>query len=320
ARHFHTAAEHNRRCSADDRMHAIDRRWNDGADPLHRRVRVLLTGPLVAFESLKRKTMRKLQTIFCIGVSLSTACLLKASNVVTDWNTIASTVIVKNAGKAPPASSVWLAYSSIAVDDAVNAITKQYRTFYYHNPAPEDASVDAAAVAAAHRILVNYFPAQKHDLDAWFAESVKAIQAPQSAKDSGLATGEAAATALIAARISDGLEANVAYTPGSGAGAWIPTPPGFLPPLAPRLGQLRPFTLTPSATDVLRGPAPLSSAGWKRDYDLTRMFGSAASTMRSPQETQTGLYWTEHTGQQYARIFGYLADTYHLTAPETARL
>jgi hypothetical protein len=264
--------------------------------------------------------MKKLQTIFCIAAALSTTCLLHAGNVVTDWNTIASMVIVKNGGKAPPTSAVWFTYSSIAVYDAVNAITGEYKTFYYHNPAPEDASVDAAAVAAAHRVLVNCFPAQKVDLDAWFADSVKAIQANQQAKDAGLATGEASALALIAARTGDGLEANVAYTPGSGPGAWVPTPPGFLAPLAPWLGQLRPFTLSPSAVEVLRGPALLASAQWKRDYDVTRLYGASGSTLRSPQETEVGLFWTEHTAQQYARVFNYLVDTYHLSTPESARL
>jgi hypothetical protein len=51
---------------------------------------------------------------------------LSAQNAVTDWNTIASTTIVKNGGKSPGASSVWFAYSSLAVYDAVNAISHQY--------------------------------------------------------------------------------------------------------------------------------------------------------------------------------------------------
>ena len=56
---------------------------------------------------------------------------IHAGNVVTDWNTIASTTIVTNGGKSPAASSVWFAYSSLAVYDAVNAITGQYQPFYY---------------------------------------------------------------------------------------------------------------------------------------------------------------------------------------------
>src|SRR5262249_43834094 len=156
-------------------------------------------------------------------------------NVVTDWNAIASTVIVKNGGKASTPSGVWFAYTSIAVYDAVNAITGQYRTFYYQGSGPQDASIDAAAVAPAHRILVNFFPAQQGDLDARFNAALSGINADGNAKDKGATVGEAAASALIAARNGDGLEANVTYTPGTGPGAWIPTPTGFAPPLAPWL-------------------------------------------------------------------------------------
>ena len=46
-------------------------------------------------------------------------------------------------------------------------------------------------------------------------------------KNAGVAVGEAAAMAVISARANDGLEANVTYVPGSGPGAWIPTPPSF---------------------------------------------------------------------------------------------
>jgi len=90
----------------------------------------------------------------------------QAQNVVTDWNTIASTTIVANGGKGPAPSFVWLAYSSIAVYDAVNAVDGQFQPFYYKGSAAPGASEEAAAIAAAHRVLVNHFPAQKIALDA----------------------------------------------------------------------------------------------------------------------------------------------------------
>jgi hypothetical protein len=80
---------------------------------------------------------------FCLAFQLS------AANVVTDWTATASTTIVANGGKSPAASAVWFAYTSLAVYDAVNAITGEYRPFYYQGVGPRDASLDAAAVAAA---------------------------------------------------------------------------------------------------------------------------------------------------------------------------
>jgi hypothetical protein len=262
---------------------------------------------------------------FLIQMLLSAGALaasvpLHASSVVTDWNTIASTTIVKNGGKASTPSGVWFAYTSIAVYDAVNAITGQYRTFYYQGAAPENASVDAAAAAAAHRVLVHFFPAQQRDLDTKFNAALAGVNAAPYARNQGVTVGEAAAAALIGARAGDGLEASVAYTPGTGAGAWVPTPPAFAAPLAPWLGQMRPFTLSTAAQFLPDGPTPLGSEAWKRDYTLTRVFGGGDSALRSGEETEIGVFWTEHTGQQYARAFGYLADAYQLSVPDAARL
>ena len=54
---------------------------------------------------------------------------LNAGNVVADWNAIGSTTVIANGGKIPAASTVWFAYSSLAMYDAVNAITGDYEPF-----------------------------------------------------------------------------------------------------------------------------------------------------------------------------------------------
>ena len=253
-------------------------------------------------------------------VLLAIPALLPAGNIVTDWNTIASTTIVKNGGKASTASGVWFAYTSLAVYDAVNAITGQYRPFYYQGSGAPTASVDAAAAAAAHRVLVNYFPAQQNDLDAKLNATLSLIDGDAGARDAGVAVGEAAAAAVITARSGDGLEASVPYTPGTGAGVWIPTPPAFAAGLTPWLGQMRPFTMSSAGDFTPDGPTPLGSEQWKRDYNLTRMYGAASNSLRSTAEGEIGIFWTEHTGQQYSRAFGYLADNYGLGVTDTARM
>lgn len=246
--------------------------------------------------------------------------MLRAQNVVTHWNAIASTTIVKNGGKPSGAGSVWFAYAAIAAYDAVNAVNHQFQPFYYSGTASQVASEEAAAVAAAHRVLVNYFPNQQATLDQDFSASIAAIQAATDAKTTGIAVGEAAAAALIAARTGDGLEATVTYTLGSGPGVWQPTPPKFLPAATPWLAQMRPFTMTSPSQFLPDGPTSLSSEAWEHDYNLTRSLGAINSTFRTPQQSEIGLFWTEHTPQQYARAFAYLASNYHLNVPESARL
>ena len=104
--------------------------------------------------------MKCFRTLVCLAAAPLTIYRLQAQNVVTDWNTIASTTIVTNGGKTSVASRVWFAYTSIAVYDAVNAVHTMYQPFYYSGIALAGTSDQAAAVADAHRVLVTYFPAQ----------------------------------------------------------------------------------------------------------------------------------------------------------------
>jgi hypothetical protein len=265
--------------------------------------------------------MNRAKTLaFLVYLVAIPATTLRAQNVITDWNAIASTTIVKVGGKPSGAGAVWFAYAAIASYDAVNVITGGYEPFYYREKAPEGASAEAAAVAAAHRVLVKYFPSQQNQLDAQFAASITAIAASEDAKALGVQLGEASARALIAARTGDGLEAPVSYTPRRGPGAWQPTPPKFMAAATPWLGLMRPFTMTRAGQFLPKGPTPLDSEQWEADYNLTRTLGGAVSSRRTSQQTEIGRFWTEHTPQQYARAFGYLAANYHLTLPQSARL
>jgi hypothetical protein len=246
---------------------------------------------------------------------------LPAQNVVTDWNSIASNTIVTSGGKASVASGVWFAYVSIAVYDAVNAVHHhKFEPVYYRGLSPKGASDEAAALAAAHRVLVNYFPAQQVNLDAQFNSSLNAIAAGPQAKAEGMAVGEAAASALIEERVGDGLEADVSYTSGNGPGVWQRTPPGFLPALTPWLGHMRPFTMKNAGQFLPDGPTPLSSEEWVAEFTQTRLFGELNSTTRTPAQSEIGLFWAVHTGQQYGRAFGYLVQNYRLDLLDSARL
>jgi hypothetical protein len=261
--------------------------------------------------------------LLCVAQILTALLLgtrLPAQNVVTDWNSIAASTIVAKGGKPSATSSVWFAYTSIAVYDAVNAVHGEFQPFYYQGGASPGASDEAAAVAAAHGVLVHYFPAQQAILDATYLDSLGKITAAQNGKSAGIAIGEAAAATLIAARAGDGLEANVPYTPGSGPGVWQPTPPKFAPALTPWLAQMRPFTMKSASQFLPDGPTALTSEDWVEDYNQVRVLGRVNSTVRTPKQSEIGLFWTEHTGQQYARAFGHLAENYKLNVMDSARL
>jgi hypothetical protein len=257
--------------------------------------------------------------VFFVAIA-SAVSISRAQNVVTDWNTIASRTIVAQSGK-PANFAPFFAYTSIAVYDAVNSIHGRFRPFYFAGVMDRNASDEAAAISAAHAVLVRYFPAQKAELDGEFQESLGKIVARSGhAKQAGVEAGEAAADALITARIGDGLEADIPYVPGTEPGNWQPTPPGFLTPAVPWLGQMRPFTMKSPSQFLPPGPYPLSSEQWAADYNLTRIFGDSHSTVRTPGQTEIGLFWTEHPGQQDARTWNYLVQTYKLDVADSARL
>ena len=261
------------------------------------------------------------QFALSVVVALLSSAALSAQNVVVQWNGIASTTIVTNGKKSPAASSVWFAYVHLAVFDAVNAIDHRFQPYLFTTTAPAGTNRDAAAVAAAHRVLVNYFPSQQASLDAQFASSLAAIQDTSANVLAGVNVGEASAQALIATRANDGLLANVPYTPLIGPGFWQPTPPAFGPAATPWLGQMVPFTMT-SAEQFFpdEGPPALDSQQWMDDYNQVKSLGAINSVARTPSQTEIGLFWTDHTGAQYARAFRNLINQKGLSTSDSARL
>jgi hypothetical protein len=82
-----------------------------------------------------------------------------------------------------------------------------------------------------------------------------------------------------------------------------------------------PFTMT-SASQFFpdEGPDALDSQQWIDDYNQVKTLGAINSTVRTPEQTEIGLFWTEHTGKQYARAFQNLATQQGLGTLDTARL
>jgi hypothetical protein len=252
----------------------------------------------------------------------------RAQNPVSDWNAVALNTIVVTAKKSPPVAPVYFAYMAVAMYDAANSIDHRFTPFAVSLNAPPNASQDAAVVVAAHDVLVHYFPLQQSALDAAEGTSLAAIPAGQS-KNDGIAVGLAVAAQWLAIRSGDGLEAPIVFTPGNGPGVWepvptFPAPPPNTPPapLAPWLAQFRPFALA-SADQFLseiEPPPDLSSQEWVDDFNRTKAYGALDSTIRTPAQTEIGLFWADHPTAQYTRAFLNLVATQHLGTADAARL
>ena len=96
-------------------------------------------------------------------VALAAICPGVASaDAVQDWNAILWTT---TAAQNPFLQARFAAITHLAMFEAVNAITGDYQPYLGTVTAPQGASADAAAVAAAHRVLITYVPASAQTLD-----------------------------------------------------------------------------------------------------------------------------------------------------------
>ena len=81
--------------------------------------------------------------------------------VVATWNEIAVTTVTGaapgGAGMAGPTAFNYFAFTQIAIYNAVVGITGEYELYRWNAKAPKGASPEAAAAAAAHRVLHHYF-------------------------------------------------------------------------------------------------------------------------------------------------------------------
>jgi hypothetical protein len=94
--------------------------------------------------------------------ALLAAPAVAQANEVTHWNQIATDTLVAvpgPAGGAPPALQVSMGMTQGAVYDAVNAIEPRHRPYLLGTPFAPTASKDAAAAAAAYRMLTSVISA-----------------------------------------------------------------------------------------------------------------------------------------------------------------
>jgi hypothetical protein len=251
-----------------------------------------------------------------------------AGNAVSDWHTNMESAVVVTGKKSPTVAVVYFAYADIAMFDAVNSIDRRFQPFAVQVQAPRDASKEAAASVAAHDVLVHYLPLQQTTLDTDLQASLGTI-ADGPAKTDGINVGHAVAAQWLALRSGDGLEAAVSLQqPTPGPGVWEPVPtyplpnPTTPPPVAEWQAQFKPFALRSADQFLEHVPPPpaLTSAIFTRDFNLTKAYGALNSSVRTPQQTEIGLFWSDNPAAQYSRAFRGLVDSQGLDTAESARL
>jgi len=226
--------------------------------------------------------------------TLGAGCLVAHADMVTDWNSVALTAI-KADRTSPPKAARALAILHVSIYDACNGISHNNQPYYATGKPPGVASKEAAIAAAAHAVLVQLFPAQQNAFDVAYAYSLEGI-ADGPAQSVGISWGESVADTILQERSGDGSDTVVGYTPGSGAGIWVPTPPAFAPALLPNWPSVTPFAMTSGSQ--FRPPLPpgRDSAQWASDFNLTKELGRSDSATRSAEQTAIARFWADGGG------------------------
>jgi hypothetical protein len=245
---------------------------------------------------------------------------------VTDWSLTASNALIRDSGQGATAFP-HMAMVHAAMFDAVDAIDHRYKPYLVRLHAKSWYSQDAAVAAAAHRVLVAGHvvgtPAQQDALVATvepqYAAALAAIP-DGPAKAGGIATGEAAAWAMVAARTDDGRFGAGGFPLADPLepGDWRPTS-GVNDPGA-WLRNVEPFFVRNPDRFLSRGPNALTSLAYARDYAEVKLLGKSDSMARDRDQTAAARFWgTVNAVGTWTMLIRGLADLRPLSTVDRAR-
>ena len=212
------------------------------------------------------------------------------ADTVADWAD--KTTFIATDG---PNTIRTMALAQNAVYEAVNAITSRYPRDRVDLGPAKGASIDAAIAAASRTVLLHEAPTLKAQTEAAYDQALHSLP-DNEARRLGVNLGVRAAEDVLA-KHTDDLGNPQPYRPVTAPGVYVVTT--F--PLGVAVAQHRPWFLK-SAAQFRPGPPPaLNSAIWARDYNETKNFGAANSTVRTPEHTDIARFWATalpdvHTG------------------------
>jgi hypothetical protein len=263
--------------------------------------------------------MTKTRLALALAVVALLAPAAARADAVTDWSVIATNTIV---APAPTAHGATLDFAMVqgAVYDAVNAIDRRYRPYLVAPQANPWDSKDAAAATAAYRVLAALYPGQAGALQTQWQASLTAIpDVPAGSKAGGIAAGEAAAAAMLAAREHDGRGGLFTFEILGGPGRWRPLTPTALEPAA-WVGNVTPFLIESPSQFRSEGPNALTSAAYAEDFAEVKELGSLTSTRRTADQTTAAIFWQAQPIALYGGVIRSLSARYGLGAADESRL
>jgi PAP2 superfamily len=250
--------------------------------------------------------------LIALALALRAGPAAAQANEVTHWNEIAMSTIMAlpPAAGFGPALQVNMAMTQGAVYDALNAIEPRYQPYLLQTRFDSSASKEAATARAAYRMLSNIVSTVPENivfdratllerLTTEYNNSLNGI--PPGPRDAGIAAGNAAADAMIAARhgedfcpCADGRFGPSPWVPNYEPGHWQPLlDPNGTPILDPVawVANVRPFLIQSPSQFRTDGPNALTSTAYAEDFNEVKALGSMNSTTRTPEQTHIAIFW-----------------------------
>lgn len=218
---------------------------------------------------------------------------------------------IKTEAFSPPVASRAIGYAGVAFFESVVSGIPDGRSLggqlngLAPLPSPPEGGIDwpSAANAALARAIAGLFPtASMPTADAITALEAELSTDRRAAIDSALADrsesyGHDVADLVLEWAGEDGYAEwnNCSFTPPTGPGLWVPTPPAFAPPLQPCWGKLRCFALLYSSQCTpLSFPAYSTDPGSAFCAEATEVYDTVNGL--TPEQLAIAQFWADNPG------------------------
>jgi len=217
-------------------------------------------------------------------------------NAVLYWNeqVVNATRLSRN---PPPIAALHFASFHVAIFDTVNSFERKYHGWLVNDPAPDGTDRDAAIASAAYTALSTLWreSANPQVIRAAYDQALAPI-ADGPAKEAGIAWGKSIAEGVLFERSKVALKPGDREYTSTEPGKWRETPPGFRPPVTPRLGEVRPFALESSSQFRAPPPPPLDSKEYADELAYVNKVGPRDNAERDEYQTMSTPFWSDDLG------------------------
>lgn len=255
---------------------------------------------------------------FMLALAVGATSELAAAEPVTFWNTVAGNALAPTQGTNPVGQSRTYAILHASIHDALNAIDSRYASYTPGLPRDPGASAAAAVAAASKAVLTALVPDQANMINAAYAKELAAI-ADASARNRGIALGEAAGQLILRRRQDDGADraSDPLFVPRTGPGEYQFTEP-FTVAVFPGWGSVTLFAIDLKEHEF-DGPLALSSARYASDFEVVKEIGRLDSRTRSAEQSEIAQFWYEDCPLAWNRIANTVVRRRGLDAWQAAR-